>query len=714
MVAIEIAPAGRAPLSRGMISLNEGGAPGASRAEELAAATFAADGWLCRHLKLEHRPEQERLARTIANSFAGDTPLLCEAGTGVGKSLAYLVPGLVHAVDTGRQLLVSTHTKTLQEQIRDHDLANCRRLFATVPDLARYRDFTSTVLMGKGNYLCTSRLARALAARHELFTSAEQEVLTRLARWREETATGLLTDFPESLSPELWDEVSADAEACASRFCSAETCFFQRARRRRDTAQLVIVNHSLLFTLMMVHEAQDRSPAQGLLRLDDFAVLDEAHTVPDIATEHLGLAVGSHGLRRLLRSLHHPTTRKGLLARHGRGDGRRAVELALERAEAFFAAVAARIPPGPGLLRRRETGDLEDPLSAPLQSVAACLDALRVSLPDGSPAQAEVEGRQRRVAAYATGIKSWLDLARGDHVHWAEAQEKRSERVVTLRSAPLDVSRELNTRLFRRDTAVVLTSATLATGAGLEPFGQRVGAHAVDGLIERSPFDYKRNMRVYVAADVPEPSGHESRLALDALADYVRFCALAVRGGSLVLFTSFRDLQEVALRLAPACAEAGRPLLVQETGRSRTELVARLRRAGNAILLGTESFWTGIDVPGPSLSQVIITRLPFEPPNHPVAQARAEWVASEGGNPFAMLALPEALRRFRQGIGRLIRSRSDQGVVTILDARILTKPYGPDFVACLPHPAITRLTRADRSAVFRPFVRGGEALDSSP
>ncbi len=703
-VANEFAPAGRAALIRGVISLNEGGGPAASRAEELAAATFAADGWLCRALGLEHRPEQERLARAIATAFAGDTPLLCEAGTGVGKSLAYLVPGLVHAVDTRRQFVVSTHTKTLQEQVRDQDLANCRRLFGAVPALAPYREFTSAVLMGKANYLCPSRLARALAARHELFTTPEQELLARLDRWRGETDTGLLTDFPARLPPELWEEVSADSDACSAKFCSPDTCFYQRARRRRESAHLVIVNHSLLFTLMAVQDAQERTPARGLLRLDDFAVLDEAHTVPDIATEHLGLALASGGLRRLLLSLHNPATRKGLFARHDEGAGRRSVEVALERADAFFAAVAEKVPPGPGLLRWREAGALENPLQGPLESVASRLDALRTALPDESPAQAEVEGKQRRVAAYAAGLKSWLDLARESHVHWAEAQPRRRELAVALRSAPLDVSGELNARLFRRGTSAVLTSATLATGAGMGPFRERVGAHAVESLIERSPFDYERNMRVYVAADIPEPSGAEARLALEALADYVRFCVLAVPGGSLVLFTSFRDLQEVARRIAPDCADAGRPLLVQEAGRSRSELAAQLRQAGNAVLLGTESFWTGIDVPGPALSQVVITRLPFEPPNHPVAQARAEWVASEGGNPFSQLALPEALGRFRQGVGRLIRSKSDRGVVTILDPRLLTKPYGPDFVACLPNPAVTRLTRADRAAAFRPFI----------
>ncbi len=688
-----------------MISLNEGGgaSPVVSRVHELTSKVFAADGWLCAGLNLEHRPEQERMALAVAGSFAGDTNLLCEAGTGVGKSLAYLIPGLIHAVDTRRQFVVSTHTKTLQEQIRDKDLANCRRLFGTVPELAAYRDFTSAVLMGKGNYLCTTRLARALAEKRELFQTAEQDELQRVATWAATTETGLLIDFKPRLSPDVWEEISADSDACSAKNCSDGKCFYRRAKARCEAANLLIVNHSLLFTLLAVNEAFEKSPASGLLRLEDFAVLDEAHTVPDIATEHLGLSLSSTGLKRVLVSLYNPKRTKGLFVKHEDEQACRAVEVALEQGQHFFAELATRLPMGKSHHRVREEGFAENLLSGPLNSVLARLDALRTKLPDG-PAQDEVTSKHRRVSAYREALASWINLTRTDDVHWMEQVMTRREAAIHLRSAPLDVSAELRERLFHRHTAVVLTSATLATGSTIEPFRERVGAHAVETVIEKSPFDYERNMRVYLAADVPEPTAAEGRLDLDVLTDYVRFCTLRCGGGSLVLFTSYRDLSEVARRLAPDYQQAGRPLLVQESGVSRSDLAERLRQAGNGVLFGTESFWTGVDVPGDALAQVIITRLPFEPPNHPVAQARAEWVASEGGNPFAQLALPEALGKFRQGVGRLIRSKTDRGVVTILDPRVLTKPYGREFVACLPNPEFERLTRANRDEVFRPFI----------
>ncbi len=685
-----------------MIGLSEDGVnPPVSHAAKLTARIFSEGGWLMDLPGVEHRAEQERLARRIAGAMEGDTSLLCEAGTGVGKSLAYLLPGIIHAVDTGRQMVVSTHTKTLQEQIRDKDLVKCRQLFGGTAALATYSNFSSAVLMGKGNYLCTTRLARAQADKQELFATPMQAELARVAQWAMETKTGLLTELQPRLSEEVWEAVSADSEACSRKHCTDGRCFYRRAKAACDAAQVLIVNHSLLFTLMALQGATGQSPARGILRLDDFAVLDEAHTVPDIATDHLGLSLSHTGLRRLLQSLHHPTRQRGLLRKHKAHTAQLAVEDALETAEHFFGFLQERVLQTASITRVRAPDVAEAMLEAPLNRLLSELDRLATSLDEGADKD-ELEGKARRVSAYRQGVTSWLAQTQEGDVHWLEVSGRKM-RNIHLRSAPLDVSVELRRRLFERETSVTLTSATLATGSTLEPFRERVGAESVDSLIEKSPFDYERNLRVYVAADVPEPSGAESRLNLETLADYIGYCTLRVPGGSLVLFTSYRDLSTVAAMLEPEYRAAGRLCLIQEAGVSRSALAEQLRTAGNAVLFGTESFWTGIDVPGPSLSQVIITRLPFSPPSHPVAQARSEWVQARGGNAFAQLALPEALGQFRQGVGRLIRSKSDCGVVTILDPRLLTKAYGREFVASLPKPEIERLTKENRSEVFRPF-----------
>jgi ATP-dependent DNA helicase DinG len=238
----------------------------------------------------------------------------------------------------------------------------------------------------------------------------------------------------------------------------------------------------------------------------------------------------------------------------------------------------------------------------------------------------------------------------------------------------------------------------------MAPFASRIGADDVRSGIVLSPFDFKRCMRVYVASDIPLPSAQEARLSLEILADYIAFCALRVSGGTLVLFTSHSDLRSVAATLEAQFAAAGRPLLLQGESASRTELAQQMRQLKNAILFGTDSFWTGVDVPGDALAQVIITRLPFDPPDHPVAEARSDRIRENGGNPFNELTLPDALVKFRQGVGRLIRTKTDRGVITILDSRILAKSYGRLFVESLPQPDYLRLTRDNREDLFRPFA----------
>jgi ATP-dependent DNA helicase DinG len=258
--------------------------------------------------------------------------------------------------------------------------------------------------------------------------------------------------------------------------------------------------------------------------------------------------------------------------------------------------------------------------------------------------------------------------------------------------------------LFSRETSVICTSATLAMGGQTEPFAVRMGAPDARAVVVKSPFDFARNMRVYVASDVPLPTPQEAKLALDVLASYIAFCTEQVRGGSLVLFTSYSDMRAIAAMLEPKYSAAKRPFLMQGADLSRTELANQMRGLGNAVLFGTDSFWTGVDVPGDALAQVIITRLPFDPPTHPITEARCDHIRDNGGNPFNELTLPDALIKFRQGIGRLIRTAKDCGLVTILDSRILAKSYGRLFIDCLPNPEFTVLTRETRLEKFHPFA----------
>lgn len=679
--------------------------PAQSRAPELTVKIFVEGGWLEEALQLDHRPQQEQMARAVAATMRDDEPLLFEAGTGVGKSLAYLVPGIIQAVDQSRQLIVSTHTISLQEQIETKDLPICRRLFSAAPELKSYAGFKSAVLVGKSNYLCTTRLGHALADRASLFADADYDELQRIAAWADTTETGIRHELRPPPRAEVWDAVNADSSSCSRKHCDGEKCFYQRARARMRLANVVIVNHALLFALISAGGAKANGATgetRGVLFPDDFIVLDEAHTVPEVATDNFGLSLSSYGVERALKYLFNPRTKRGLFRKLGGPEAQQLVVDALDAARLFFEFLANTLLAQRSIVRVREAGAAESTLDGPLEALARILAKLADRLEEGRERDELLEQKQR-VKGLQAGINEWLNLADKGHVYWAE-RGGRKQTIVTLRSAPIDVAPELRKHLFGCGTSVVCTSATLAMGGEIAPFAARIGADAARAAVVKSPFDFARNMRVYVAADVPLPSPQEAKLALAVLADYIAFCTERVRGGSLVLFTSYSDMRAIALTLEPVFREAGRPFLLQGADLSRTELAQQMRELRNAVLFGTDSFWTGVDVPGTALSQVIITRLPFDPPTHPITEAKCDHIRDRGGNPFNELTLPDALIKFRQGIGRLIRTQTDQGLITLLESRVLAKSYGRLFLDCLPQPEFTRLTKETRTREFRPFA----------
>lgn len=713
-----LAPVAAPRVMRRMIGLNEPYAGGdepvlpAEDREGAAAAflpalvesVFAPSGPLVRDLGLEPRPEQAQMALAVAQSMAANLPLLFEAGTGVGKSLAYLLPGIIQAVATKRPFIVSSHTIALQEQILHKDLELCRRLFERIPELRPFSSFKTALLVGRGNYLCGTRLAQAIETKTELFPTDQMAELERLAEWSMTTETGLLQELIPTPLGEVWDWVNSDGSACSAKRCTPENCFYRRAMQKVRQANLVIVNHSLLFALLGggMHPRNDLA---GVLFPNDFVVLDEAHRVPAIATEHFGERISSYGFNRLLSRLYTTSGRgkkaRGLLTRVGNDRDREAVRRSREAGEQFFAAVRSALLEKHDIARCRLEDWAPPLLEQPLRDLVKTLGDAHNRLEDG-PIRDELQGLRQQVGNYASGIRNCLSLASDEHVYWVEKSGRKRD-IVSLRSAPIDVSAQLNERLFTRKTSVVLTSATLAEGRSMESFQAKVGAPGTAAEQVFSPFNFRRQMRVFLATDAPLPTRQHARLDATYLLDMIRFCTLRVRGGSLVLFTSYHDLRRCAEGLAPEYGKAGRPFYQQGRDGSRQELAERLRRDGNGILFGTESFWTGIDVPGPSLSQVIVTRLPFENPSHPVLEAKAEFCRDRGSQPFAEITLPDALIKFRQGIGRLIRRSDDFGTITVLDSRIVSRPYGREFLAILPDCRVVRFSRQDRDELFQPL-----------
>ena len=560
------------------------------------------------------------------------------------------------------------------------------------------------MLVGKSNYLCPTRLGHALADRTTLFADADYDELQRIARWAETTKTGLRHDLKPPPRPEVWDAVNADSSSCSRKHCDPDRCHYQQARVRLRTAQVIIVNHALLFALINSGGAKSHgatTETRGVLFPDDFLVLDEAHTVPEVATNNFGLSLSSYGVDRALKYLFNPRTKRGLFRKQGGPQAQQLVVDALDASKLFFDFIADKLLTPRPIVRVRDTGVAEPMLDGPLGALHRLMGNLADKMEDGREHDEMLE-QQQRIKGMQASLTEWLTLGDKGHVYWAE-RTGRKQSIVSLRSAPIDVAPELRRHLFGCRTSVVCTSATLAMGGSIDPLATRMGADGARSIAVKSPFDFERNMRVYVASDVPLPTPKEARLSLEVLTDYIQFCTERVKGGSLVLFTSYSDMRAVATELEPGWRSSQRPFLMQGADLSRTELAQQMRTLGNAVLFGTDSFWTGVDVPGTALSQVIITRLPFDPPTHPITEAKCEHVRDQGGNPFNELTLPDALIKFRQGIGRLIRSKRDRGVVTILDSRLLAKSYGREFLGSLPTEAYERLDRNNRESAFRPF-----------
>lgn len=686
-----------------MIGLIEdtGRLPESGYLERLMESVFEEGGYLEAKLGLAHRPEQAQMARAVARALETDQPLLFEAGTGVGKSLAYLIPGIIHSVDSERPFVVSSHTISLQEQIRNKDLKICRRLFDKVPSLRRYAEFRTAMMVGKGNYCCTTRLSHALkevkSAQTEMLPNDEKADLIRLAQWSATSKNGLVQELSPAPIPEVWDAVNADSSTCSRKNCDSDLCFYQRARKRLHSANCIIVNHSLLFALINAG-MQPEEDSRGVLLADDFLVLDEGHRVPAIATDHFGLNISSYALDRALKRIYNPRTNRGAIRKLGQKWDHDAVDSALDAAAEFFGYLADTFLNKKSVQRIHESGFCENVLSSPLKEVIERLGAIIQKI-DNERQQDELRDHRRRLLGYRDGINGFVDFAGADQVQWLERSGKKGQ-IVTLRSAPLDVAPHLRKSLFSRGTATIMTSATLSEGKRIDGFQKKTGAEVADIEVVDSPFDYEKNCRVYIASDAPEPEPGQGRLDLDYLANMICWCARNEPGGSLVLFTSHFDLRKVAERSEAFLKKIGRPLFMQGAGHARTELTRQFRDAGNAVLFGTDSFWTGVDVPGPALSQVILARLPFENPGHPISEARSEYIRARGGNPFNEMTVPDALVKFRQGIGRLIRRHEDTGRIVLLDSRILRKAYGPSFIEMLPTTKYQRFNRNNREEIF--------------
>lgn len=637
-------------------------------------AVFGAGGAVSRAIKgFEPRGQQARMAAAVARAIAAREHLVVEAGTGVGKSLAYLIPAALWAARGRKKIVVATHTKALQAQLVKKDLPVVKAVLKE-----QGLPLTYFLLMGSSNYLCLSRLARA-GKQAELFDEdGARAALEELRAWAPGAESGCRQELPFFVPQRAWEEVCRDTDLCLHKKCPLKgACFYRKDVAAAGRADIVVVNQHLYFAGMP-------------LPVFDAVIFDEAHNLEQVAADFMGFALTDRKVKRFLDDVFAPKSNRGLAHRltrppaHWVEDVKEAVWKVNHASKDFFREITEKLslsglPADQARTRRvREAAIVGNTLHAPLLELSVLLSqAIPHSQSDME--EAEIKACLKRCLELSGRLTEFLGCKEEACAYWVEVKSSKKKHEVSLFMAPVDVSEALRKTLFGGNYPVILTSATLAVDGSFKMIKSRIGMDSGLELLLDSPFDYTSQAALLVPEGIPDPA--EGQAYEEAvIAACVKVCG-AVEGGVFLLFTSWGALTRAALALAGRLG--GRPVFRQGE-QLPAKLIADFKHAGNGVLLATDTFWQGVDVTGQALACVVIARLPFTSPDTPLEETREEWMTAKGLNFFTDYTLPKAVVKFRQGFGRLIRTKKDFGAVVILDPRVQTKRYGGKFLRSVP------------------------------
>ena len=641
---------------------------------------FSPGGLIAQHLDgYEFREEQLQMAHEVSRALTSSEHLIVEAGTGVGKSFAYLIPAISHALRSEQKVVISTNTISLQEQLVTKDLPFLQRVLP--------RDFNVLLAKGRRNYLSRRRLKNLLNYERGLFDTYEEvEQLAAIEEWADRSVDGSRADLPLQPHAQVWDKVASDRDNCLGRSCETyDTCFYFKIRREMHNADLLIVNHHLLFSDLAIRKASDS--AAGILPDYDYLIIDEAHHLEGTATSHASINFNNTRVKWFLDSLYNERSDDGLAAHFESPQLKDQTIEAREETNKLFGSILDAVKEfdegshGSTLTHRIHEGDfVENVLDAPLAAIQKTLKTLRDATKTEDDEQ-EIIAHQRHCERLRDELDMLIRQSDPNYVYWIEIATRNYPPRIVLNATPVNVNQMLQEHLFMEKNSVIMTSATLSTNRNFAYFKARIGINECRELLAHSPFNFKRQVQLHIPKGMPDPNSSEFTLSvIDKIGHYLKL----THGKAFVLFTSYKMMDEVYDAVAPDLEEIGVTSFKQGGELSRTDMLEAFREDTDSVLFGTASFWEGVDVRGEALSNVIITRLPFEVPTHPVMEARVKQIKESGGDEFSEFSLPEAILRLKQGFGRLIRTKNDKGIVVILDPRIRTRGYGRAFLRSLP------------------------------